>query len=247
MVKVRALISKLANVVRNPRNTLTRLWRRFRPMRSDYRNRLNMTLKEWLLYHQRTIVFDRCSWMGVPALKNPFDSWIYQELIFKVRPDIIVEFGAKYGGSTLFFAHMLDLIGSGEVISVDLDRSVYNVTHPRIIVLTGDSISAEISAQITEICQENSVLIVHDANHSRDSVFQHLQIYWHLVTVGSYFIIEDGLRDLFTPNDSIGSFNDGPLPAIEQFLAKNKNFAVDEECERYILTYNPRGFLKRVH
>lgn len=69
-----------------------------------------MTLREWLIYHQRNILFDKCSWMGSRALKNPFDSWIYQEILHEVKPEIVVEIGSNEGGSTLLLAQLLDLM-----------------------------------------------------------------------------------------------------------------------------------------
>ena len=97
----------------------------------DYSERFQMTLREWLIYHHKDIVYDKCTWMGVRALKNPFDAWIYQEIIYEVKPDVIVEIGSAEGGSTLFFANLLDLLGSGTVVSVDIDseRERYILTY----------------------------------------------------------------------------------------------------------------------
>jgi len=73
-----------------------------------------MRLNAWLHYHQDEIVFAQTTWMGVPAQKNPLDAWIYQEIIFAVKPDIILEIGSYAGGSTLYFAHLLDILGTGK-------------------------------------------------------------------------------------------------------------------------------------
>lgn len=231
---------------RDPRQFLIHLYRLIRPMRRDYRVRLDMTLREWLLYHQRTITFDRCLWMGVPALKNPLDAWIYQELIYRIKPEIILEIGSAHGGSTLYFAHLLDLIGSGAVVSVDIDRSRYVAQHPRILEVTGDSTSPQIIEEIRRLCRNKTVLLIHDGNHDKAFVLRDLAAYAPLVSVGSYCIVEDGIVDLFRPDDSIGNFKDGPLPAIEEFVQHNPQFVIDADCERYLLTYNPKGFLKRV-
>lgn len=218
----------------------------FRPMRKDYRRKFNMKLRQWLIYHQKNIVFDKCYWMGVHTLKNPLDAWIYQEIIYDVQPDIIIEIGSLEGGSTLYFANLLDILGKGMVISIDIHRTMYSVKHNRIVVITGDSLSQEVISKVSELSEGKSVLIMHDGDHYKEQVLRDLQNYSKFVSVNSYFIVEDGIIDLFKPGDSIGNYREGPLAAVEQFLDKNRDFIVDTERERYILTYNPRGFLKRI-
>ena len=95
-----------------------------------YRSICDMSIADWLLYHQTKIVLDQVRWMGVKTLKNPLDCWIYQEILWDVRPDIILEIGSFAGGGTLFFCHMLDLLGRGEVVSVDKEREHFVVNHP---------------------------------------------------------------------------------------------------------------------
>jgi len=184
--------------------------------------------------------------MGVKALKNPLDAWIYQEVIYDVKPDIIIEIGSFEGGGTLFLANILDLLGKGRVISIDVDRTNYNVRHNRIITITGDSSSPEIVRKVSKICDRKSVLIIHDGDHSKEQVLKDLKLYSGLVSIGSYIIVEDGVMDFFKPGDGIGSYVDGPYAASQVFLNENPNFIVDKKRERYILTYNPKGFLKRV-
>jgi cephalosporin hydroxylase len=205
-----------------------------------------MKLKQWLIYHQDEIVLDKCYWMGVRALKNPLDAWIYQEIIYEVQPDRIIEIGSAEGGSTLYFAHLLDLVGKGKVLSIDIDRANYHVHHERIVTLTGDSSSPEILSRVSEFCEGKSVLVVHDGDHRKEQVLKDLKNYSKFVSVNSYLIVEDGIIDLFKPGDGIGSEGEWALAAVEQFLRENRNFVVDTERERYILTYNPRGFLKRI-
>lgn len=222
------------------------IWRRYGPTRKDYQKRFGMNLHQWMLYHQKTVAFNKCHWMGVPSFKNPCDAWIYQEIIAELRPDIIIEVGSAHGGSTLYLANLLDLIGKGSIISIDIDRSRFSVSHPRIIVLTGDSASPEIVSKATELCQGKSVLVIHDGDHSKQAVLKDLHAYAQLVSINSYLIVEDGVQDLFHLGDGIGTYEEGPLAATEQFLQENQHFMVDMERERYILTYNPKGFLKRV-
>jgi cephalosporin hydroxylase len=233
-------------LVRDPRMFYHRVSRLLRPMRADYRRRLGISLKQWILYHQEKILFEECYWMGARALKNPLDAWIYQEIVYEAQPDVILEIGSMFGGSTLYLANLLDLLGKGRVISVDIDRSKFSVKHPRITEITGASSSPEVIAQVFQLCHDKSVLIIQDAAHDKEGVLQDLRNYSKLVSLNSYFIVEDGIIDLFSPKDIIGAFWEGPLAATEEFLRENPNFVADAERERYYLTANPRGFLKRI-
>jgi len=233
-------------LLREPRVFFRKMRLVFSPMREDYRRRLDMTLRDWLKYHQKEIVFDKCYWMGTKALKNPFDSWIYQEIIYEVQPDVIVEIGSAHGGSTLYFCNLLDLIGKGTVISVDIERKHFNVRHPRIVEVTGDSSSDEVVEEVSKLCEGKTVLVIHDGDHRKEQVLKDLARYSEFVSVNSYLIIEDGIVDLYKPADDMGQWYEGPLLATEEFLAGNPDFVVDSERERYILTYNPKGFLKRI-
>jgi len=244
--RLEMLWKALRLLVQNPRGFVQNLRMVFQPMRGDYRRRLNRNLREWLIYHQKNIVFDKCYWMGVRALKNPFDAWIYQEIIYEIKPDVIVEIGSAEGGSSLYFANLLDLLGKGQVVSIDIDRTNFNVRHNRIVVITGDCSSQEVVAKVSGLCQGKKTLVVHDGDHRKEAVLRDLGIYSKFVSVGSYFIVEDGVADLFKPWDGMGQLYEGPLKAVEEFLITNPDFAVDMERERYLLTYNPRGFLKRV-
>ncbi len=216
------------------------------PMDPEYRRRYRMTLRGWLLYHQSEIVYEKSFWMGVPAQKNPMDSWIYQEILHEVQPDVVIEIGSAAGGSTLYFAHLLDLIGHGKVMSVDIDRSRFDVSHERIEALTGRSDDPEILRRLAVDCAAKRVVVVHDGDHTRDQVLIDLNNYAKFVSVGGYIIVEDGIVDLFRPTSKLGQRKPGPMRATEEFVKANPNFQVDKARERYLLTYNPRGFLRRV-
>ena len=117
----------------HPLEFLSLTFRGLVPLHKEYRTRLRMTLFDWIGFHEKLMKKGQCRWMGVRADKNPLDAWIYQEILFEVRPEVVIEIGSYQGGSTLFLAHLLELIGDGFVISVDIDRSEYKVRHPRII------------------------------------------------------------------------------------------------------------------
>ncbi|QTA80407.1 Cephalosporin hydroxylase family protein [Desulfonema limicola] len=220
-----------------------------KPLRRKlYQERYNLSLRDWLIYHQKEVVFDQVKWMGVPVWKNVLDAWIYQEIIYEVQPDVIVEIGSRYGGSTKYFANLLDILDKGMVISIDPYREDYNFTHKRVKVLTGKSSDLDILAEVEDLCCDKGVFVIQDGDHSKTQALEDLENYSKFVSIGSYFIMEDGIVDLFHDGDGLGfkKDNPGPLEAVEDFLSRNPNFAVDSTRERYLLTYNPKGFLKRI-
>lgn len=211
-----------------------------------YRRRLRPSLRDWLNYHHSDVLFENCTWMGVKAWRNPLDAWIYQEIVHEVRPDVIVEIGSASGGGALYLAHLLELIGNGIVVSVDIDRSTFVAEHPRLATVTGPSSAPETLARVAELCRDKRALVIHDADHTKEQVLVDLRCYAPFVAVGSYLIVEDGIVDLFRPWERLGVTYEGPLGATEEFLRTTEGFEVDSGCERYVLTANPRGFLRRV-
>ena len=204
-----------------------------------------MSLRDWLLRHQREVVFDKVTWMGRPIWKNVLDAWIYQEIIYEVKPEVIVEIGSKFGGSTAYFADLLELLKNGIVVSVDFERSQYDLEHERVVALTGKSSAPDILEKVREICAGKRTMVVQDSAHYRKQVLEDLVNYSKFVSPGSYFIVEDGIVDLFHEGDGLGFRDPGPLAAVEEFLKTNSDFEPDLSRERYLLTYNPKGFLKR--
>jgi cephalosporin hydroxylase len=166
-------------------------------------------------------------------------------LLWKIRPDVVVEIGSFMGGSTLYLAHLFDLIGQGEVISVDITRRNFQVSHPRISLVTGDSASPETVAKVKEMVGTRRAMVIHDGDHEASAVLTDLRAYIPLVSPGSYLIVEDGTVDILKTETAIRPWF-GPIYAIEQFLAEAPHFEIDRSCERYIITQNPSGYLKRI-
>ena len=142
--------------------------------------------------------------------------------------------------------NLLDILGSGTVISIDIDRSDYHVEHDRNRPFTGNSSDPAIIAEIGKLCDGKKTLVIHDGDHRKGQVLEDLRNYAPFVSLNSYFIVEDGIVDLFHYGDGLGFAEDGPLAATEEFLRDNPNFIVDTDRERYILTYNPKGYLKKI-
>jgi cephalosporin hydroxylase len=216
-----------------------RQWRRRRDRPEHY----SMTLGEWIGYHHDEIVMKRCTWMGKQALKNPLDAWIYQEIIAETRPELIVELGTAYGGSTLFLAQMMDLIGSeGPVIAVDHSHEEFSAEHLRIRTVTGDTRAPETIDAVGRHAAGRRGMVIHDADHAADVVLEDLRNYSRFVAPDCYLIVEDGIRDEWPFR---GANPPGPLTAIRRFLAEADEFEIDSDRERYLITYNPQGFLRR--
>jgi len=214
---------------------------------SEYASLNEVSLAGWLDYHYKNVLFERVAWMGIPTWKNVLDLWIYQELVFKIQPDVIVEMGSYKGGSTLYLAHLLDIIGHGRIISVDINHLNFVVSHARITTKTGSTQDQEVIDYINKACENCKVMIIHDADHTATMVLKDLNTYADLVSKDSYFIVEDGIVDLFSGQSVIGGClgEPGPLSAIREFLKKDRRFVVDPDCEKYLLTYNPNGYLKK--
>lgn len=181
-------------------------------------------------------------WMGVLCQKCPLDLWIYQELIFEQRPDLIVETGTHSGGSALFLAHLCDLLGHGEVVSIDIETRPRPV-HPRIRYILGSSGDPAIVEQaLSAYKAKENILVILDSDHSERHVLRELELLAPLVKVGGYLIVED---TNINGHPTYPEFGPGPYEAVGKFLAANPHFEIDHAREKFMMTFNPRGYLKR--
>jgi cephalosporin hydroxylase len=199
------------------------------------------------LYYQRWLSrlgdTSNLSWLGHHLYKCPLDLWIYQELIVHGRPDVVVETGTFNGGSALFLATILDQIGHGRVITIDIDRKPDRPEHPRISYLTGSSTDAQIVAQVGDAVGTDRALVILDSDHSAAHVHQEMLAYRGFVQVGGYLIVEDSNVN---GHPVWPDFGPGPMEAIEKFLSETDQFVIDARCERFLMTLNPNGYLRRV-
>ena len=189
-------------------------------------------------------IWENTFWHGHQILKCPMDMWIYQELIWKIKPDYIIETGTFRGGSALYYSHLFDLQGQGEVITIDVLERPNRPEHDRIHYLIGSSSDAEIFSQVQSIIGENKkVMVVLDSDHSRDHVFKEMQLWHSMVSKDSYMIVEDSNVNGYPVRPDFGP---GPMEAINDFLQINNMFEIDNSQEKFLMTQNPRGYLKKI-
>jgi cephalosporin hydroxylase len=199
------------------------------------------------------------TWLGRPVIQWPQDLIALQEVIWRVRPDVIVETGIAHGGSLIFTSSMLELLGgNGRVIGVDIDIREHNrvaiEAHPmfkRITMIEGSSIDQGIVGRVREeVGETGSVLLILDSNHTHDHVLAELELYSPMVTKGSYIavmdtVVQDMPSDAFP--DRPWDRGDNPATAVKAFLAGDggARFEVDQEIsDRLILSVAPGGFLR---
>ena len=198
------------------------------------------------------------TWMGRPIIQYPQDMIAMQEIIWSVKPDIIVETGIAHGGSLIFYASILELIGKGEVLGIDIDIREHNRVeiekHPmykRIKMIQGSAISQDIIEQVkSHVAGKKTVMVCLDSNHTHDHVLQELKSYSPFVTVGSYLIafdtiVEDLPANLYT--DRPWSVGDNPKTAVFEFLKTDDNFKIDKSIDyKLMVSVAPDGYLKRI-
>lgn len=188
--------------------------------------------------------FSHVTWMGTPIWQNVFDIWCCQEIISRVRPRWIIETGTNRGGSALYFANLCDLLGHGEVITVDVER-LHTLDHPRITFLHGSSTALETFAQIQTMVTRNPgpVLVTLDSNHHEDHVRAEIALYADLVTTGSYLVVQDTCIDTLA---YLAVHRPGPLGAVRNFLEQTSEFEICPEFDgKFLISHHPSGYLKR--
>ncbi|MEP6808806.1 MAG: CmcI family methyltransferase [Chthoniobacterales bacterium] len=213
------------------------------PKQRFLEDNLEMTMREMLPLMQARIL-ERTTYFGIRTLKNPLDFWLYQELIHQVQPDVILEIGNFCGGSLLALAHQCDLRRCGRVIGLDIDQKQIGEIvrqHPRITLLEGDAVTN--SGLVREmISPADRVLIIEDSAHTYENTLAVLREYSDLVSVESYFIVEDGNCH---HGLDVGP-SPGPYEAVLEFMQGNSQFVIDRICESFFVTWNPLGFLRRI-
>lgn len=215
--------------------------------------------KVWIREAARHRYSYNFTWLGRPIIQHPQDIVAMQEIVWQVKPDLIVETGIAHGGSLIFYASLLELLGGdGQVLGVDIDIRPHNraaiESHPmsrRIKMVQGPSTDEAVVRQVREHAKgKRAVLVVLDSNHTHAHVLKELELYSPLVTKGSYLVvfdtlIEDFPEDLF-PDRPWGKGN-SPKTAVHEFLNKTSHFEIDRMLQsKLLITVAPDGYLKRI-
>lgn len=224
--------------------------------------------KDEELRHLSRQWFDRASeyeysyhftWLGLPIIQFPQDMVAIQEIIWRIKPDLIIETGVARGGSVIFYASMLQLLaGSGTVIGIDIDIREKNrkaiEKHPlasRIQLIEGSSVDSQVVQEVQAVATtKGNVVVVLDSNHTHEHVLLELELYSPLVTAGSYLVVLDTVVEYMPPRffpDRPWGRGNNPHTAVVEFLSRSDSFQLDREIEDKLLTSAaPGGFLRRV-
>lgn len=198
------------------------------------------------------------TWMGRPIIQFPQDMAAMQEIVWAIKPDLIIETGVAHGGSVLYYSSLLELLGHGKVVGIDIDIRKHNrdaiEAHPmskRLELIEGSSVDASIVSRVREMARGKRVVVVLDSNHAHDHVLQELRAYAPLVSKDSYCIVMDTLVELMPARFFDGSrpwkVGDNPYTAVQEYLREDPGFEIDRELEsKLLITVAPGGYLKRV-
>jgi cephalosporin hydroxylase len=200
------------------------------------------------LYHHDLIAktgnFASTAWLGTPIWQNVLDLWTIQETLAEIRPALLIETGTNRGGSALFYAHLMDLMGHGRVLTIDIER-LHELDHPRIEFVHGDSASDAVveRARAAAAAADGPVMVILDGDHARDHVARELELYAPLVTPGSFLLSQDGVID---ESPFFRDSRPGPLQANRDFLSRHPEWEHDRERnDRFLLSHHPLGWLRR--
>ena len=213
----------------------------------------------WRVLALRKQYMNNFSWLGRPLIQLPSDAMAMQEIIWAVKPDLIIETGVAHGGSVVLSASLLELLGHGEVLGIDIDIRPHNrqaiEAHPlarRISLIEGSSTDPTVVAQVRERAAGKArVLVCLDSNHTHDHVLAELEAYAGLVSVDSYCIVfdtfvEDMPADHVWTDRPWGKGNN-PKTALREWLQDHPEFEIDHSIDdRLLVTSAPDGFLRRV-
>ena len=190
------------------------------------------------LFYDSPMTWRTTTWRGHQAFKCPTDLWVYQEMLLSRRPDLVIETGTAFGGTAMFLADMMDLFGiDGRVVTVELSEEYEPPVHHRIVPLKGSSTDPAIIERVREYAAgAKTVVVILDSDHRALHVAAELAAYAPMVTLDSFLVVED---------TNLGP--DGPWDAVPPYLAVNGgHFVPQPMLERYLITFNPNGYLWKI-
>ena len=214
---------------------------------------------DWMIHSDRYKYSYNYRWLGRPIIKYPGDIMVMQEMIWDVRPDLIIETGIAHGGSIIFSASMLELLGGdGKVLAIDIDIRKHNrdaiESHPmfrRISMIEGSSTDPGVVDRVREAAAgAGTVMVFLDSLHTHEHVLRELELYAPFVTVGSYLVLPDTFIEYFPKGyyaDRPWDVGNNPMTALREFLKTHPEFVVDRErCDKLLITEAFDGYLKRL-
>ena len=223
-------------------------------------NSLDMCLCDVLMKMQEQICSHNNTYQGIYCVKNPVDVWVYQQIIWETKPDVIIELGTFFGGSSVMFRDMLRNKGGGRVITIDPYHGWIDPRARQDGIEFIEATAVDGRSKIN-IHHGERVMIVEDSLHTYDCTLASLRAYSDIVTTGCYFIIEDTNFNHGIPGPPMVMLENGVEKiwweykeaykqyegyfAIDTFLSENKTFEMDRSREKFLITGNPKGFLKK--
>lgn len=215
---------------------------------------------EWFFQASKYNYAFHYTFMGRPIIQHPQDMIARQELIWQIKPDLIIDSGIAHGGSLIMNAGYLEMMGieNGHVLGLDIDIRAHNrreiESHPmfkRITMLEGSSTADEIYQQVLTFAKDYKTIMVSlDSNHTHAHVLRELELYAPLVTVGSYCVVYDTTIEDFPESsfaDRPWDIGNNPKTAVREFLTKNDDFEIDTFMDsKLLISEAPEGYLKRV-
>ena len=164
--------------------------------------------------------------------------------MYELKPDLVIETGTAAGGSAFYMASLFDILGRGRIVTIDIDSRKGRPQHGRITYLAGSSVDPGVLAEVkTYASSADKILVILDSDHSERHVTQELELYKDFVSRGSYLIVEDSNVN---GHPVAPEFGPGPMEAVEKFMQDNREFVIDSSREKYFVTFNPKGYLRRL-
>lgn len=211
---------------------------------------------QWASVSDKNKLSYEIDWLGIPVIQTPEDLVLLQELIFKIRPDIILEIGIAHGGGLIFEASLLELLGHGTVIGVDIDIREHNrkviEAHPlakRIELIEGSSISEEVIEKLKQkIPKDSKVIVCLDSDHTKPHVLKELELYQYFILPECYIVVFDAISSQLAKAGAAKEIyiDNGPGEAVVEFLKSNNKFEIDTAFNKLYSSHNQNGYLRRI-